>query len=173
MAWNTYRASESFQQNVPTVIVTHARVALARDGVFHIDLNAGLAEPFTKTIARSWNSQFRSLSFRPLEDEILKRTAALLQEVQKSAPIGLQDRAKILGDNCLEEAKITMKQCVQKVKGRVLDHQKGISRIMASHIRKQLREGYRRAMAECGTGGGSARRRKVIPIFLYTELVRG
>ncbi|TEB25966.1 hypothetical protein FA13DRAFT_1777191 [Coprinellus micaceus] len=144
MAWNTYRAT------------------LARDGVFHIDLNTDLAEPFTKAIARSWNSQFRNLSFRPLEDEILNHIAALLQEVQESATIGVQDRAKILSDGCLEEARVVVKHCIHKVKSRVLDHQKGISRTMASHIRKQLREGYRRAMAECGTGGGSAQRRKAL-----------
>jgi hypothetical protein len=165
MAWNTYRASESSQPNVIPAIVTYTRVALARDGVFHIDLNTDLAEPFTKAIARSWNSQFRNLSFRPLEDEILNHIAALLQEVQESATIGLQDRAKILSDGCLEEARVVVKHCIHKVKSRVLDHQKGISRTMASHIRKQLREGYRRAMAECGTGGGSAQRRKVNHLF--------
>lgn len=83
----------------------------------------------------------------------------LLKQVEESAALGLQDRAKLQGEQCLEEANVALKKTMDIVKDTMTKEQKEVSRCMAPHVQKQLVEGYDRAMEERGLG--SVARQKV------------
>ncbi|KAJ3495225.1 hypothetical protein NMY22_g19965 [Coprinellus aureogranulatus] len=144
MKWNTYRAT------------------LVRHGIWNTDLNAELAEPFKRTIARSWSRLFRTLSFSAFEKGVEGCVKALIQELHDSAAVGLQDRASVQGEACLEDVKTMLKECMYSLNNKMSTQQKMISRSLAPHIQKQLRDGYVKAVTECGKGKGSAQRRKTL-----------
>jgi len=95
---------------------------------------------------------FESDLFAPFEKAALDVVKALLEKVEESAAPGLKDRAKLQGDQCLEEANVALKKTMDIVKDTMTKEQKEVSRCMAPHVQTQLVEGYDRAMEERGAG---------------------
>lgn len=134
-------------------------LALRRHGAWRRDLNVDLVIPFTRNIAHSWSRVFESDLFSPFEGAALGIVKELLKQVEESAALGLQDRAKLQGEQCLEEANVALKKTMDIVQDTMTKEQKEVSRCMAPHVQKQLVEGYDRAMEERGLG--SVARQKV------------
>ncbi|KAJ3510297.1 hypothetical protein NLJ89_g4757 [Agrocybe chaxingu] len=134
MHWATYRAT------------------LRRHGSWRRDLNVELINPFTKNIAHSWSKVFESDLFGPFQAATIATINTIVKEVEDSAAAGLKDRAKLQGEACVEEARVTLTNAVELVKQTMNTEQKEVSRCLAPHIQSQLVEGYDRAMEERGTG---------------------
>ncbi|RDB22483.1 Nuclear GTPase SLIP-GC [Hypsizygus marmoreus] len=134
MHWATYRAT------------------LRRHGSWRRDLNVELITPFTRNIAHSWSKVFESDLFGPFEAAAISSINKLLKDVEDSAAVGLKDRTKLQGEQCLEEARVALQKTMGLVKDTMNNEQKEVSRCMAPHVQAQLVTGYDRAMEERGTG---------------------
>ena len=135
-------------------------IALCRHGSWRRDLNTELVNPFTKSIAHSWGRVFELDLFGPFEAAAVEGINKLLNEVEDSAALGLKDRAKVQGDQCLEEARVALRRTMDIVKKTMNNEQKEASRYMVPHIQEQLMDGYDRAAKE--KGPGSVARQKVL-----------
>ncbi|KZT43419.1 hypothetical protein SISSUDRAFT_693111 [Sistotremastrum suecicum HHB10207 ss-3] len=142
MHWGTYRAT------------------LRRRGEWRRDLNAELVNPLTTEIASSWSRVFESDLFADVEKSATRHIQKLLQEVEASAPAGLQDRCKTQGDLAHEETKVVMKKIMAEVKNKMSNEQKEVSRCLSPHVQDQLGDGYDLAMEE--RGKGSVARQKLV-----------
>ncbi|KAF8076309.1 hypothetical protein FPV67DRAFT_1664591 [Lyophyllum atratum] len=140
MHWATYRAT------------------LRRHGSWRRDLNVELVNPFTRNIAHSWSQVFESDLFGPFEAASIASINKLLEEFEESAAMGLKDRTKMQGKQCLEEAHVALKKTMDLVKETMTNEQKEVSRCMAPHVQMQLIEGYDRAMEERGPGSVARQR---------------
>ncbi|KAF8165415.1 Dynamin family-domain-containing protein [Crassisporium funariophilum] len=134
MHWGTYRAT------------------LRRHGSWRRDLNVELINPFTRNIAHSWSKVFESDLFAPFKVSTLATIDSLVKEVEESAAVGLKERARVQGEQCLEEARVALNKAVEVVKATMNTEQKEVSRVMAPHVQAHLIEGYDTAMEERGTG---------------------
>lgn len=142
-----------------TLILIRLFLALKRHGSWRVDFNVELVTPFTRNIAHSWSKVFESDLFAPFEKAAFDVVKELLKQVEESAAPGLKDRAKLQGDQCLEEAHVALKNMMDIVKATMANEQKEVSRCMAPHVQNQLVEGYDTAMEE--RGKGSVARQKV------------
>lgn len=143
--------------------------ALRRHGSWRRDLNVELINPFTRNIAHSWSKVFEADLFGPFEAAVTSSINKLLKDVEESAALGLKDRTKIQGEECLEEVRVALKKTMDLVKETMNNQQKEVSRCMAPHVQSQLVEGYDRAMEERGTG--SVARQKVNIFFAQVNCI--
>ncbi|KAJ7228734.1 hypothetical protein GGX14DRAFT_414563 [Mycena pura] len=134
------------------------RATLRRNGEYRRDLNVELVSPFTRNIAQTWHHVFEADVFSSLLSSITACIDSLINDVEKSAAPGLKDRTKLQGENCLESARVALKQTVETVKDTLHTEQKEVSRSLAPRVKEQLLDGYSRAMYE--TGKGSVARQK-------------
>ncbi|KAJ7095314.1 hypothetical protein B0H15DRAFT_881283 [Mycena belliarum] len=134
------------------------RATLRRNGEYRRDLNVELVNPFTRNIAQKWQEVFEADVFAPLLSSTVACINQLLNDVEKSAPSGLKDRARLQGESCLKEARVALDKTVETVKETLNNEQKEVSRSLAPHVQGQLMEGYAEAMEERGIG--SVKRQK-------------
>lgn len=136
--------------------------ALRRHGSWRQDLNVELSNPFTRQIASSWSKVFEADLFASFDKATVGVIKKLIAEVEKSAAVGLKERAKGQGELCLEEANITLRKMLDVVSEAMNSQQKEISRCLSPHVQNQLIDGYDRAMEE--RGRGSVARQKVCSV---------
>jgi hypothetical protein len=113
---------------------------------------------------------FESDLLGPFETAITNAITKLLTEFEQSAAPGLKDRAKLQGEACLEEARLTLQKMIAAVKETMTNQQKEISRCMAPHVQAELRDAYDRAMEERGKGSVARQKAKTfvpIQIIIY------
>ncbi|PPR06571.1 hypothetical protein CVT24_001752 [Panaeolus cyanescens] len=134
MHWATYRAT------------------LRRHGSWRRDLNVELINPFTKNIASTWSKVFESDLFGDFEAETIEAINDLVKEVEQSAAQGLKDRARLQGEQSIEEARVALRNAVTAVKEAMNVQQKEVSRCLAPHVQQQLVDGYEEAMTFRGVG---------------------
>ncbi|KAF9263480.1 hypothetical protein L218DRAFT_979928 [Marasmius fiardii PR-910] len=134
------------------------RATLRRHGCFRRDLNSELLSPFTRNIASAWGKMFESDLFGPFEAAAVNAINKLLSDVEDSAALGLKDRVKAQGEQCLQDAKVALTNSINIVRDTMTTEQKEISRSLAPHVQEELRDGYDEALEFRGTG--SVRRQK-------------
>ncbi|KAJ7076143.1 hypothetical protein B0H15DRAFT_790889, partial [Mycena belliarum] len=128
------------------------------------DLNVELVNPFTRKIAQKWQQVFEANVFGSLITSTVACIDQLVDDIQRSAPSGLRDRAKLQGESCHEEARVALDKMVEAVERDLDAVQKQTSRAIAPHVKEQLCDGYEEAMKE--RGKGAVKRQKVRGILL-------
>lgn len=153
----------------PTITPLTLVSALKRHGIWRHNLNELFSAPFTKAVAASWGATFKADLFGPFDKAITKAVTDLLQEIETTSPVGLQDRIKGQGEACSEEARQTLESIIGAVEKIMSDQQKDINRHIAPHVQSELVDGYDLAMEE--RGRGSVARQRVSTEFSLQELV--
>ncbi|KAL1740588.1 hypothetical protein HDZ31DRAFT_85351 [Schizophyllum fasciatum] len=136
------------------------RATLRRHGEWRRDLNVELCNPFTRQIASSWGQVFEKDLFAGLDSSTSDKIMQLVKDVEASAAPGLKERAKMQGDQCMEQAQLALRNAMADVKVALQNEQKEVSRCLGPHVRDQLIPGYDLAMDE--RGPGSVARQKVL-----------
>ena len=101
--------------------------------------------------------------FAGLDGATSEKIMKLVKEVENSAAPGLKERAKMQGDQCMEQAQIALRNAMEDVKVALQNEQKEVSRCLGPHVQEQLIPGYDLAMDE--RGPGSVARQKVSPAY--------
>ncbi|OJT13324.1 hypothetical protein TRAPUB_10090 [Trametes pubescens] len=141
------------------------RATLVRKGVFRQDLNAELAVPLTKRIARSWSDAFASNFLGTLEDRAAMQIELLLGRVVASAPAYLQPRAQELVRSIMLRTRRELHR-VHAVVRIALDELKAdLSQSLSPLVQSQLTKGYEDALLEVGIGS-QKRQRDVFNAYL-------
>ncbi|KAL1709238.1 hypothetical protein EV121DRAFT_276622 [Schizophyllum commune] len=141
------------------------RATLRRHGEWRRDLNVELCNPFTRQIASSWGQVFEKDLFAGLDGATSEKIMKLVKEVENSAAPGLKERAKMQGDQCMEQAQLALRNAMEDVKVALQNEQKEVSRCLGPHVQEQLIPGYDLAMDERGPGS-VARQKRVFHEFV-------
>lgn len=135
------------------------RATLRRHGEWRRDLNVELCNPFTRQIASSWGQMFESDLFAGLDGATSEKITKLVKEIESSAAPGLKERAKMQGDQCMEQAQVALTDAMEAVKVALQNEQKEVSRCLGPHVQEHLIPGYDLAMDERGRGSVARQKR--------------
>ena len=119
--------------------------ALRRNGVHHHNLNAELALPFTKRIARLYVDMFRGSPLKTLEAAVMRVIESVLSAVVDSAPPYLRLRATQLAKATVDKIRRRTKLLHRSVRSGLESIQQSSSGFLGTFIQAQLLEGYQQA----------------------------
>ncbi|KAI0370298.1 hypothetical protein BV20DRAFT_966971 [Pilatotrama ljubarskyi] len=141
---------------------------LRRKGVFRYDLNAELAVPFTKRIARAWADIFKAKSLLSLEKRASTQVRLVLDEVVASAPPYLQKKAREEADETARQARRALRRVETSVQEALDALKMDIGLSLSPTVQGHLADGYELAAMEKGTGS-FRRQRDVFNAYLETK----
>ncbi|KAI0663027.1 hypothetical protein C8Q70DRAFT_1050728 [Cubamyces menziesii] len=125
---------------------------LRRNGVHHHNLNAELALPFTKRIARLYVDMFRGSPLKTLEAAVMHVIESVLSAVVDSAPPYLRLRATQLAKATVDKIRRRTKLLHRSVRSGLESIQQSSSGFLGTFIQAQLLEGYQQASEVKGRG---------------------
>ncbi|KAI0663009.1 hypothetical protein C8Q70DRAFT_485063 [Cubamyces menziesii] len=138
------KASQSFVSSKRMVWQTY-RATLRRNGVFKHDLNAALALPLTKRIARAWTNVFKTKSLKRLKSKIAPEIKTVLDAVVASTPKYLRPRAEQLAVETLQAARRRLQDVQESIQVALENKQREVSGALSPTIQRRLMEGYKEA----------------------------
>lgn len=118
-------------------------------------MNEELSLAYTSHIVKKWHQVFGSTDkyFSRLETKTENLLRRKLHEIEQSAVSDdMKDTVRRRGEVAIEEARGTLERIVEKLKAELQRKQKGVSRIITSHISSQLAKTYRHATTIRGKG---------------------
>ncbi|KAL1946555.1 hypothetical protein VTO73DRAFT_14659 [Trametes versicolor] len=136
------------------------RATIRRKGLFRKDLNAELAVPFTRRIARSWSDAFASNLLGTLEERAAAQIELLLGRVVASVPAYLQPRAQEVVRSIMRSARRELRSVRALVRTALDKLKTDLSQSLSPLVQSQLAKGYEDASLEVGRG--SSRRQKAV-----------
>ncbi|KAJ8501469.1 hypothetical protein ONZ51_g580 [Trametes cubensis] len=128
-----------------TVLRILEKDALRRNGVFKHDLNAALALPLTKRIARAWTNVFKTKSLKRLKSKIAPEIKTVLDAVVASTPKYLRPRAEQLAVETLQAARRRLQDVQESIQVALENKQREVSGALSPTIQRRLMEGYKEA----------------------------
>ncbi|KAH9951114.1 hypothetical protein B0H21DRAFT_353427 [Amylocystis lapponica] len=118
------------------------------------DFNEELLKPFHLHIAKTWMKVFKTHHFLSVDKVARNTISSVLDEIKRSAPLGLKEHLEDRKQVCLQEASIALQETLEVVRDTLNSEQKKGNRSLGLHIQGVLEDGYKDASQQRGRGSG-------------------
>ncbi|RDB26824.1 hypothetical protein Hypma_005343 [Hypsizygus marmoreus] len=153
-------AEEAIAMAVPTaqtlqqeIVWQQLRAIFRRDGAGIQNINETFAKPFLEEIEESWRLTLDHDFFPQFQDDIQTIIDNMIRELVKTCrSASFRERAEAQATNAARETKQALSHLQKRVKSKLNEDQKGVSRTIISEVQLRLTEGYAETLEIQGRG---------------------